>query len=262
MTIAGRCRMTGLAVGTGLAFALAQTSYFDLAPVLLGVVFTIGVLAGQLATPRAVGGRGAASLRDRRVRDYVPRDAVTTVAAIAAVLLLFSLFPAPDRPGGEIRAFGTAEPVDLLTTLATLGVALLLTALAVRAVVRTPQRGADDAQRAADEQWRRDTVHVLAAACTTLFAAVFSACMFWYAGAQLDWRGAGGSMLQSQTLGYLLTFAGGAGLVLLIRSGAALAGTGPHATATLAEQQDATPFGMRSPEPAAAAEIRAAGGAA
>ena len=58
MSIAGRCRMTGLTVGAGLAFGLAQTSYFDLAPVALGVVFTIGVLAGQLATPRAVGGRG------------------------------------------------------------------------------------------------------------------------------------------------------------------------------------------------------------
>ncbi len=260
MGIAGRCRMTGLAAGTGLAFALAQTTYFDLAPVVLGVVFTIGVLAGQLATPRAVGGHGAASLRDRRVRDYVPRDAVTTVLAATAVLLVFSLFPAPDRPGGEIRTFGTAAPVDLLSTLATLGAALLLTVLAVRAAVRSPQRGADEEQRAADEQWRRDTVRVLAAACATLFAAVFTACMFWYAGAQLDWRSAGGSMLQSQTLGYLLTLLGGAGLILLIRFGAVLAGPrAPEPTPAEATTPGGTTPGGTAFGAAASAEVRAAG---
>ncbi|MEV4416005.1 hypothetical protein [Catellatospora sp. NPDC049609] len=227
MTIAGRCRMAGLAIGVGLAFALAQTSYFDLATVALGLTFTVGVLAGQLATPRTVTGRGAASLRDRRVRDYVPRDAAKTVAAITAALGVFAIFPTPDRPGGEIRAFGTAAPVSLLPTLATLGTVLLLAAIAVRAVVRTPQRGADERQRTADEQWRRGTVRTLAAACATLFTAVFTACAFWYAGAQLDWRSAGGPLIQSQSLGYLLALAGGTGLVLLIRFGAVLAGATP-----------------------------------
>jgi hypothetical protein len=197
--------------------------------------------------------------------------AAATTAAIAAVLLLFTLFPAPDRPGGEIKAFGTAEAVDLRTTLAALGTAFLLTALAVRAVVRTPQRGADEAQRVADEQWRRDTVRVLAAACATLFAAVFTACMFWYAGAQLDWRGAGGSMLQSQTLGYLLTLAGGGGLVLLIRFGAVPAGLHPHEAAMPDARHEATSPSTRSseaatrirpgglPAPETAGEIRSAG---
>lgn len=219
MSIAGRCRITGLAVGAGLAFGLAHTYLFDLAPVVLALTFALGVLAGEVASPRRATGRGLASLRTRRVRDYVPRRTARAIGGMAVALLLASAYPAPDAPSAEIKYFGTAAPVTLASTLATLGVFALLSALAVWAVVRSPQAGTDEEQHAADELWRRDTVHTLVTACATLYALVFAVCAFWYAQAQLDWRGAG-----TPAAGYVLALIGAGGLVMLIRFGAALSG--------------------------------------
>ncbi|GAB4048981.1 hypothetical protein [Catellatospora paridis] len=222
MTIAGRCRITGFAVGVGIAFGLAHTYLFDLAPVGLALPFAIGVLAGQLASPRRAAGRGMASLRTRRIRDYVPRDGVVAIGVMAVALLLASVYPAPPAPSAEIRYFGTAAPVTLTSTLATLAVLGLLTWLAVWALVRSPQAGADETEHAADEVWRRTTVNTIVTACATCYAAVFTACAFWFAQAQLDWRGGG-----TPAAGYVLAILGGIGLVLTVRFGAAMSGAQP-----------------------------------
>src|SRR3954471_17575733 len=52
MTAGGACRMTGLAIGAGLGFALTRTYLFDLAPAVLALAVLVGMLAGEALTAR------------------------------------------------------------------------------------------------------------------------------------------------------------------------------------------------------------------
>jgi hypothetical protein len=217
MTPGGWCRLGGLAVGTGLSFALTRTYLFDLAPAVLALAVVIGLLAGEATTPRPARTRGAASLRTRRVREYVPRRAVFVIAVLAAGVGVFSAYPTPVRPDHEMEYFGTAEPATLTTTEITLTVVAVLSALVVWAVVRSAQAGIDATERAADEAWRRAVVQHMTQGCAAIFAAVFTAIAFWYADQQLNWRGGG-----SPAWGFGLSVLAGLGLVTFARYAGAL----------------------------------------
>jgi hypothetical protein len=233
MTAGGRCRLTGFAAGTGLAFALTRTYLFDLAPAVLALAVVIGMLAGETVTPRPARRRGTAALRPRRVRDYVPRAALIVTALLGAGVAIFAAYRAPERPDHEVQYFGSAEPVSLASTLATLGGVAVLTLLTVWLVVRSAQTGIDDTEHAADEAWRRAIVRRIVHGCAAVFAAVFTALGFWYADGQLDWRGGG-----SPPWGFGLSLLAGAGLVTFARYAGALAYTQPGADRAMKGSED------------------------
>ncbi|NJC69095.1 hypothetical protein HC031_05065 [Planosporangium thailandense] len=218
MTIGGRWRMAGFAVGTGVAFTLTRTYLFDLAPVALALAVSLGVLVGEVVTPRPARARGTASLIPRRMRDYLPKTALATIGLLGAGIAIFAAYPTPDRPDHEVRYFGTAAPVSLVSTLVTLSVVAVLTALAAWLIVRSPQAGVDESERAADEVWRSSAVQRLVYTCAAIFATVFTALGFWYADAQWDWRGGG-----SPAWGFGLSILAGLGLVTFARYAGTLA---------------------------------------
>ncbi|WP_027344342.1 hypothetical protein [Hamadaea tsunoensis] len=209
MTIGGYCRLAGLVVGTGLAFAMTRTYLFDLAPVALAAAVAAGLLAGEAVTPRPARARGVASLRPRRLGDYLSGRTVLVVVLLGAGVLGLGLLRLPHHPGHEIDYFGVASPVSLVTTKATLGVVALLAGLTVWLVARSAQTGATEIERAEDEAWRQAAVRRIANCCAAVFALVFTALGFWYADSELDWRGGG-----SPTMGVALSLLSAAGLVL------------------------------------------------
>jgi hypothetical protein len=199
MDTAARCRALGLALGAGTGFALTRTYLFDFAPVVLALCLSIGVLAGEAVSRRPPGERRAATLRTRRMRDYL--------ALTSTLGLLSWWFPTPDHPDHQVIYFGTAAPVTLMATWATLATVAVLTLLSVWLVVRSPQSASEAGGVAADEAWRRATVNHLADAYATLSATIFTAATFWYADAQMDWRGGG-----SPVWGFALSLLAGLGL--------------------------------------------------
>jgi hypothetical protein len=208
MDTAARCRALGLALGAGTGFALTRTYLFDFAPVVLALCLSIGVLAGEAVSRRPPGERRAATLRARRMRDYLPFRPIAVSLALTTTLVVLSWwFPTPDHPDHQVIYFGTAAPVTLMATWATLATVAVLTLLSVWLVVRSPQSASEAGGVAADEAWRRTTVNHLADAYATLSATIFTAATFWYADAQLDWRGGGSPMW-----GFALSLLAGLGL--------------------------------------------------
>lgn len=205
-----RWRLAGLAVGAGLAFALTRTYLFDFAAPALALSLALGMLVGVAVTGRPPHPPGAASLRPRRVQEYVPAGAwIGTLALSAGLSAITTAYRMPERPDHEVKYFGVAAPVSLDSTRATLAVAVLLTALTIWVTVRSPR---------ADDAWRRATVRLVANACAALFALVFTAVAFWYADDQLDWRAGG-----SPPWGFVLAGLGGLGLASLAHYGCVLA---------------------------------------
>jgi hypothetical protein len=196
-----------MAIGVGAGFALTRTYLLDLAPVALVLAVLLGTLAGEAVTPRPVRGRGAASLLTRRVRDYVPRRELIVVALLGVGITGLASYRTPERPDHEVKYFGTAAPVSLVSTLITLGATVALTAVIVWLLVRSPQMGVDEADTVADNTWRHDVIRRLVYTCISIFAITFTTLAFWYADSQWDWRGGG-----SPVLGLVLSLLAGLGL--------------------------------------------------
>lgn len=230
MIVGGWCRAVGLAVGTGVGFALTRTYLFDLAPVALAVAVMIGMLAGEALTPRPARRRGTASLHPRRVRDFVAKADLIAIGVLGVGVLGFAAYPAPARPDHEVEYFGTASPVHLVSTIVTLGITVILTAVLAWLIVRSPQAGVDEAEHAADDVWRRAVVRRIVHSCAAIFAVVFTALGSWYADDQLDWRGGG-----SPAWGFGLSLVAGLGLVTFARYAGALGLVLPAADRTIEE---------------------------
>lgn len=208
MDTAARCRALGLALGAGIGFALTRTYLFDFAPIVLALCLSIGVLAGEAVSRRPSGERRAATLRTRRMRDYLPlRPIAVSLALTSALAALSWWFPTPDHPDHQVIYFGTAAPVTLMASWATLATVALLALLSAWLVVCSPQTVSEADGAAADETWRRSTVKTLADAYGALSATIFTAATFWYADAQMDWRGGG-----SPVWGFALSLLAGLGL--------------------------------------------------
>ncbi|GAA2713196.1 hypothetical protein [Actinoplanes palleronii] len=241
MAVSERCRATGIAVGVGVGFALVRTIYFELAPVVLAVATVVGMLAGEAVSPRPARRSGGAGLRVRRMSDYVAAGDLVVIGLLAAgvagfvasyhYVAGFTAFPQPDRPGHEVEYYGTAAPVTLVGTIATLGVVAVLAALAVWRVVRSPQLGLDEAEHAADGMWRQAAVRRIVHGCGAIFAVVLTSLAFWYADDQLDWRGAG-----SPPWGYTLSLLAAAGLVTFARFAGTLVTPPQEATGPAREE--------------------------
>ncbi|BCJ46830.1 hypothetical protein GCM10010168_36480 [Actinoplanes ianthinogenes] len=240
MTLSGRCRAAGLAVGAGLGFAVSRSWLFDYAPVILALAVVIGMLAGEAVTPRPAREPGGASLRVRRIGDYLAWPDLVLIGLLGAGVAGFTELRTPPRPGHEVDYFGTAEPVTLISTFVTLGLLAALTAVLVWRIVRSPRRGDDEA-------WRQALVQRVVHGCGAVFAIVFTALAFWYADHELDWRGGGGSPVW----GYGLSLLAGAGLVLV----AHFAGTlvRPSTPPELAKKGEEGQEGAESPQGAGGA---------
>jgi hypothetical protein len=229
--------MTGLAIGAGLGFALTRTYLFDLAPAVLALAVLVGMLAGEALTARPLRSRGVASLRPRRLRDYLSRPVVAAVLLLGGGIQSFTLLRLPDRPDHENQYFGKSAPVSLVSTKVTLAVVVVLAVVAVWLIARSAQTGADETERAADEAWRQAAVQRIMHSCVALFALVFTALGFWYADSQMDWRGGG-----SPTWGVVLSVLSGIGLVVFARYASALVlgGATPLRTSTRPQAGSAT----------------------
>ena len=210
----------GLALGVGAAFPLTRTYLFNFAPVALALPTVIGVAVGEALTPRPARLRGAASLRTRRLREYVPARTTILIGLLVLGMLVFSAYPSPYLPDHSIIYSQVAPPTSLASALATLGALALIGALAAWAVVRSPQVGVDATGHAIDDAWRRATVDTIANTCAALFAAVFAATAFWYADQQMDWRGGG-----QPVWGVILSGLAGVGVALFVVHAGALATT-------------------------------------
>jgi hypothetical protein len=233
VTVSGRCRAVGLAVGTGVGFAFTRTYLFDLAPVALAAAVMVGMLAGEVLTPRPARRRGTASLHPRRVRDFVAKADLIAIGILGVGVLGFAAYPAPARPDHEVEYFGTASPVHLASTLVTLGISVILAALLAWLIVRSPQAGVNEVEHAADDAWRRAVVRRIVHSCAAIFAVVFTALGFWYADDQLDWRGGG-----SPAWGFGLCLVAGLGLVTFVRYAGALAFVMPTSDRPMDEGAD------------------------
>lgn len=208
MDAAGRCRALGLGLGAGAGFALTRTYLFDFAPVVLALCLGIGILAGEAVSRRPPGERRAATLRTRRLLDYLPMPPVVFSLGLGLALAGLSWwFRTPHHPDHQVDYYGTAAPVTLMATWATLGAVAVLMLLAVWMVVRSPQTVSVDGGVAADEAWRRATVGHLVHGYAALSATMFTAATFWYADSQMDWRGGG-----SPVWGVVLSLLAGLGL--------------------------------------------------
>jgi hypothetical protein len=212
----------GIAVGVGTAFALTRTYLWDFAPIALTLCLALGVLAGVAVTPRPARQRSVASLRTRRVRDYVPAHVWRLPAAIALGFLVLAQFRTPELPDHETQYFLNHPPASLTSAMITMAVAVVLACPLVWAVVRSPQSAEDSDGVAADEVWRRTTVHTIVHACAGLLAIIYTGTAFWYADSQMDWRGGG-----SPTMGVGLSVLAGFGLVAALRHLGALVLPGP-----------------------------------
>ena len=227
MDSASRCRLGGLAIGAGLGFAMAHTYLFNLAPVALAVSTLLGMLIGTAVTPRPLRQPGAAALRTRRVRDYVPASvAVTVICSVVAAVVIHQYFKTPLRPSHERLYFSVGVPASLSTTFATIAVIIALTAVLAWRVVRSPQAGATENERAYDEIRRLVAVRTIVHTCAAIVHVTVAAIAFWYADDQLDWRGGG-----SPTWGIVLSVAGGIVLILAGRDVAGLITPSPTMTA-------------------------------
>ncbi len=209
--------MTGLAIGAGLGFALTRTYLFDLAPVVLALAMVVGTLAGEAVTARPLRSRGVASLRPRRLRDYLSSPVLGVILLLGGGIQSFALLRLPDRPDHENQYFGESAPVSLVSTKVTLAVVVVLAMVTAWLIARSAQTGADETERAADEAWRQAAVHRIMHSCVALFALVFTALGFWYADSQLDWRSGG-----SPAWGIGLAVLSGIGLVIFARYAGAL----------------------------------------
>lgn len=165
-------RWSGLGLGVAVAIWLAQHQALGrgllLAAPAVGIGVLLGVLGGELAATGPSGSVRQASLRPRRVVDYLPRALTTAVGAagiaLVVVLGITTTMASPDdlgRPGrwlaastgpstGEARGPWPgsfyAAPLALVVA-----VGLLLAVLALVAVVRRPRPGdaaGDDGDRA------------------------------------------------------------------------------------------------------------------
>jgi hypothetical protein len=182
METAARLRLAGLVGGIALGASVSLGSWSVFGPPIFAGALFLGVLAAEVALPRPERSRVAsATLRERRVRDYLPQPAARGVVALAAIMVgVIGLGIL-----GRITAAGfTFTGIDLtnalrylingdwaygmqgvvgsavLTVLGSLALGLIL----LRLVVRSPRTGSDAEQRRRDEAWRRRTARVIVAA--------------------------------------------------------------------------------------------------
>ena len=227
MDSSSRCRLGGLAIGAGLGFAMAHTYLFNLAPVVLAASTLLGMLIGAAVTPKPLRQPGAAALRTRHVRDYIPSSVVVTVVcSVAAAVVIHQYFKTPLRPSHERLYFSLGVPASLSTTFATIAVITVLTAGLAWRVVRSPQAGATEDERAYDEIRRLATVRTIVHTGASIVHVTVAAIAFWYADDQLDWRGGG-----SPTWGIVLSILGATVLLLACRDVAGLITPPPTMTA-------------------------------
>jgi hypothetical protein len=196
MDAAGRSRLIGLIIGITLAFSLMHTIWFLWAPALLVVPVALGLLIGELTLPRPARAVGAATLRTRQVRDYVPRGAGVTIAAMLLALAASLLTPPWIQSDYVIWYYSGNDAFQLArSALATLAVVIGFSAVAVWTIVRSRAAGATEEQQVLDEAWRRRTVGTIAALAATLSSLAAAAALLWQAHGTLDWRGSAHPLL-------------------------------------------------------------------
>jgi hypothetical protein len=175
--------MLGLVGGVMAAYALAGRLEYGrgemLAPSVFGLVVVIAVAAGEtLVRPKRPPGRRSASLRTRRIGDYLPRwtawSVLGTGVALAATLTLTTVTASWDDwaggmrviscTAGEVSAAAAPYPGSFysLPLASVLVLVLLVAAVAARRVVRRP-RGLAQTDPGDDVLRRRSLTVIVAA---------------------------------------------------------------------------------------------------
>lgn len=189
--LVGATRTAGLVLGAGLGWwLLGQGSYFSgpmLVPAAIGLGLLVGVALGEtVVRPRRGTSPRSASLRPRRIRDYLPPVLTGAIAVqlvvLVALLALTTLTADRDPYTDTVRALAcsaggagavhTPYPGSFYSIPLAVAVVLVLgvAALAARQVVRRP-RGAGPVE--ADDALRRRSAGVVVAATGFALAAPY-----------------------------------------------------------------------------------------
>jgi hypothetical protein len=184
-------RLGGLAVGLAAAVLVARATDLGRGPMLAGPLVALGLLAGTLVgeTRRTAPPDGTrhASLRVRRVADHLPRRLTAAVGAatvaLVGLMVVGVALGSPDDLGRAGRSlaidcgnrFAQARgpwpgSFSVGPLAAVLAGGLLAAALAARAVVRRPLRGAPGEDPGATELARSRSVADVVAALGVLVA--------------------------------------------------------------------------------------------
>jgi hypothetical protein len=251
METPARIRLAGLigAIALGASVSLGEWSALG-PPIFAGVLF-LGVLAAEVALPRPARGRVAsATLRERRVIDYLPQTAARGLAALAGALLGLAFFGIlaglvetqfSFQDGIDLRAilrygysgewqygigYGVTATASsaLITIVASLAAGLLL----LRLVVRSPRAGSDAEQRRLDEAWRRRTAAVIIAALGVLISGLVAGGSFYFAAHVAPYESLPFFTFLAATVGAIGLAAFSGYVVMLLRAGESPAETEPE----------------------------------
>ena len=272
METPARIRLAGLIVGIALGTSVSLGRWSVLGPPLFAGVLFLGVLAAEVALPRPARGRVvSATLRERRVIDYLPQPAARGLAVLAGALLGLAFFGIlagmaetgfSAWEGIDLRAvlryvyyggweygisYGITETATsaLLTIVASLAAGLIL----LRLVVRSPRAGSDAEQRRQDEAWRRRTATVIVAALGVLLSGLVAGGAFFFAAHVAPYEWLPIFTMLAATIGAVGLAAFSAYVVMLLRAGEATADTEPEPAA----EPEAEDVDMDEDDPALAA---------
>jgi hypothetical protein len=206
-----RVHAVGLVCGLAGGYALVVSGGSAIAPPVFAGCVLVAVVVTQLgrARPELVGEHqpaATASLRVRRVRDYVPgpvaRAAMAcTVVAIGGLATILGIarfaprdpyqyypsdFSGPFSESGRFQGIGIVGL--LVSTCGTVGAAVLLGASVLWLVARSPRAAGDPDLVRRDERWRQEVATTVTAAVGWVAAVPVAAVSFAFA-ATLTGRG-------------------------------------------------------------------------
>lgn len=170
-----KVRLTGLVAGIAFAVAFVRLGLAAIAVPVFAVCLILAVLVTEVGRARPEPDEAGRARPRGRIRDYASGWPMWSVLLTATVLLVGLGFVAAagmPQPGYLGRWYwywptGWRAPAGLAdvvaTCIGTVVLTILLGAIAVRAAVRAPRAGADEAVQARNERWRRALVDSIVA---------------------------------------------------------------------------------------------------
>jgi hypothetical protein len=254
METPARIRLAGLIGGIALGASVSLGQWSVLGPPLFAGVLFLGVLAAEVALPRPARGRVvSATLRERRVIDYLPQPAARGLAALSGALLGLAFFGI--LAGLVESGFSLTDGIDLrallryayygewqygigygVTGTASSALFTIVTSLAaglilLRLVVRSPRAGSDAEQRRQDDAWRRRTATVIVAALGVLVSGLVAGGAFFFAAHVAPYEPLPAFTLLAAIVGAIGLAAFSGYVVMLLRAGEGAAETEPEPAA-------------------------------
>jgi hypothetical protein len=171
LTRAQRCRRLGFAAGYVVGAVVAtrnELSVLPVASVSVGLGYSAGIVAAEVASRRAPS--GAALLAPRDLGQYLPAKLVWIPRALVLAIIVVALLALGTPLGVGAVVVSDAQVAALAAC--SVG-ALVVAELLQRAVVRRRQPVADRERLAADDAMRAQSVHAIAGALIIVDGSLF-----------------------------------------------------------------------------------------